>query len=162
MSTNLISLTHEQFGQFRIIRDENTGEPWFVAKEVIAALGLGNVTEALRALDDDERGSEFLNTLGGRQKMIIISEPGFYTLAARSSKPEAKAFSRWVRHDVLPSIRKTGGYIVDRPDDTPPSRLSLKVHLLLQATVYRKMRASHVPKPSNQIFLTLFPKGNRA
>lgn len=89
------------------------GEPWFVAKDICDILELSNPTEALKALDDDEK-----NTLRisegiperGNPNMNIISESGLYSLIFRSNKPEAKAFSRWVRHEVLPSIRKTGCY----------------------------------------------------
>lgn len=96
----------------RTLIDEN-GEPWFVAKDVCDILELNNITEALRPLDEDEktnfRNSEVAQN-GGRAP-IIISEPGLYKLIMRSRKPEAKEFQRWVTHEVLPQIRKTGGYI---------------------------------------------------
>lgn len=104
----------------RTLTDEN-GEPWFVAKDVCDILELNNITEALRPLDDDEktnfRNSEVAQN-GGRAP-IIISEPGLYKLIMRSRKPEAKEFQRWVTHEVLPQIRKTGGYIPtsDADDD---------------------------------------------
>lgn len=104
----------------RTLTDEN-GEPWFVAKDVCDILELDNITEALRPLDDDEktnfRNSEVAQN-GGRAP-IIISEPGLYKLIMRSRKPEAKEFQRWVTHEVLPQIRKTGGYIPtsDADDD---------------------------------------------
>lgn len=87
------------------------GEPWFVAADVCRALGLGNSSKAVMPLDDDEKGITNSNTLGGEQKMVIVSEPGLYSLIVRSRKPEAKAFKRWITHEVIPSIRKTGGYI---------------------------------------------------
>jgi prophage antirepressor-like protein len=90
-----------------ILRGE---EPWFVGKDVCSILELGNITEALRCLDEDERGSEILNTLGGSQEMTIISESGLYALIFKSRKPQAKTFRRWVTREVLPAIRKTGGY----------------------------------------------------
>lgn len=86
------------------------GNPWFVAKDVCRVLELGNVTEATRGLDEDERGSEFLNTSGGRQEMLTISESGLYSLIFRSRKDEARAFRRWVTSEVLPTIRRTGSY----------------------------------------------------
>ncbi|MDQ7830669.1 MAG: BRO family protein [Desulfovibrionaceae bacterium] len=86
------------------------GNPWFVAKDVCRVLELGNVTEATRGLDEDERGSEFLNTSGGRQEMLTISESGLYSLIFRSRKDEARAFRRWVTSEVLPTIRRTGVY----------------------------------------------------
>lgn len=86
------------------------GEPWFVASEICAALEINNSRMAVRRLDDDEKGVSKTDTLGGEQEVSIINEPGLYRLIGRSNKPAAKAFSRWVCHDVLPSIRKTGRY----------------------------------------------------
>ena len=88
------------------------GEPWFVAADVCRALGLGNSSKAIMPLDDDEKGITISDTLGGKQEMTTINEPGLYSLILRSRKPEAKAFKRWITHEVIPAIRKTGGYIV--------------------------------------------------
>ena len=86
------------------------GEPWFVAKDVCECLELTNTAQTISYLDDDEKGITTNDTPGGKQEMSIISEAGLYSLILRSRKPEAKAFKRWVTHDILPSIRKTGGY----------------------------------------------------
>ena len=88
------------------------GEPWFVATDVCAVLGLGNVSMALERLDDDEKGVSSIDTLGGAQKMAVINESGLYSLVLGSRKPEAKPFKKWVTAEVLPSIRKTGAYSV--------------------------------------------------
>ena len=90
-----------------VMRD---GEPWFVAKDVCDCLELGNVSQTCSRLDDDERGIISNDTPSGKQEMLIVSEPGLYSLIGSSKKPEAKAFKRWVNHEVLPSIRKTGKY----------------------------------------------------
>lgn len=100
---------------------DKAGEPWFVAKDVCDILELGNTTNALRALDEDEK-TNFTNcnvAQNGGRAPLIISEPGLYKLVMRSRKPEAKEFQRWVTHEVLPSIRRTGGYIptTDEDDD---------------------------------------------
>lgn len=87
------------------------GEPRFVAADVCAVLGLTNVTEALRGLDDDELSSEILKSGGQGREMRLISESGLYTLVMRSNKPEAKKFRKWVTQEVLPTIRKTGAYL---------------------------------------------------
>jgi prophage antirepressor-like protein len=84
------------------------GEPWFVAADVLDAIELDR--KALERLDDDEKGVSSIHTLGGEQAMNIVSEPGLYSLVLGSRKPEAKRFKRWVTHEVLPSIRKTGRY----------------------------------------------------
>ena len=104
----------------RTLTDE-AGEPWFIAKDVCDILELGNTTNALRALDEDEK-TNFTNcnvAQNGGRAPLIISEPGLYKLIMRSRKPEAKEFQRWVTHEVLPQIRKTGGYIptTDADDD---------------------------------------------
>lgn len=96
------------FGNVRVIMRD--GEPWFVAKDVCEILELGNPRSSVALLDDDEKGVHTMDTLGGPQAMVIISESGLYALIFRSRKPEAKAFSRWVRQEILPSIRKTGAY----------------------------------------------------
>ena len=90
---------------------EKGGEPWFVAKDVCDILALGNPRSSIALLDEDERGVHSMDTPSGKQEMGIISEAGLYSLILRSRKPEAKAFKRWVTHEVLPSIRKTGAYL---------------------------------------------------
>lgn len=81
-------------------------EPWFVAKDIADVLGFSSATHAIRGLDDDEKGLQILETLGGNQNLTVISEPGLYKLIMRSSKPKAKQFTRWVVHEVLPPIHK--------------------------------------------------------
>jgi len=97
------------FGSVRVMSKKN--EPWFVANDVCRALGISQPRVALMRLDDDEKGVGLTNTLGGPQELNIVNEPGLYSLVLGSRKPEAKAFKRWITHDVIPAIRKTGGYI---------------------------------------------------
>jgi anti-repressor protein len=99
----------------RTLTDEN-GEPWFVAKDVCDILEISNPSDALKRLDDDER-SRF--NLGRQGETNIVNEAGLYVLVLGSRKPEAHEFKRWVTHEVLPQIRKTGGYIptTDADDD---------------------------------------------
>lgn len=91
---------------------------WWVLRDVCRVLGLTTPAKVAERLDDDEKGVSLIHTPGGTQEMTIINEPGLYTVILRSDKPEAKAFKRWVTHDVLPSIRKTGAYGV------PPERVA--------------------------------------
>ena len=86
------------------------GEPWFVARDVCAVLGINNPRQAASYLDHDEKGVITSDTPGGPQDLATVSEAGLYSLILRSRKPEAKAFKRWVTHDVLPEIRKRGQY----------------------------------------------------
>lgn len=109
--------------QVRVIKDE-TGAPWFVAKDVCEVLGIANHRDATSRLDDDERDDVGLtDAIGRKQNTTVVNEPGLYNLVLRSDKPEAKAFKRWITHEVLPSIRKTGAYTVNK--DLPPSFVPL-------------------------------------
>jgi prophage antirepressor-like protein len=94
--------------QLRVIAIE--GEPWFIAVDVCKVLDITNNRNAFARLDDDEKGVCLMDTLGGKQKASIINESGLYPLILGSRKPEAKPFKRWVTHEVLPAIRKTGRY----------------------------------------------------
>lgn len=100
---------NQDFGELRI--EMKNGEPWFVAADVCRALDISNSRDAVNRLDADEKGVVLTDTPGGMQNVTIINEPGLYSLVLGSRKPEAKAFKRWITHDVIPAIRKTGGYI---------------------------------------------------
>ena len=89
------------------------GEPWFVAADVCRALDIGNSRQAMTRLDDDEKNTVTLNDgIPGNPEKTVVNEPGLYSLVLGSRKPEAKAFKRWITHEVIPAIRKTGGYHV--------------------------------------------------
>ena len=87
---------------------------WWVLRDVCRVLGMTTPAKVAERLDDDEKGVSLIHTLGGNQKVTIINEPGLYAVILRSDKPEAKAFKRWVTHDVLPTIRRTGTYGVSQ------------------------------------------------
>ena len=130
---------HEKFGSLRVI--EHKGEPWCVARDVCAVLGT-ETRDLPDILEHDEQRPivDIIHTLndstGLRRDSRIISEPGLYSLILRSRKPEAKAFKRWVTHEVIPSIRKTGGYLIAKLDDTPEVILARAV-LVAQETIRR-------------------------
>lgn len=90
------------------------GEPWFVLADVCRVLEIGLTGDAARRLDDDEKGMDIIHTPGGPQEMTVINESGLYSLILTSRKPAAKRFKKWVTAEVLPTIRKTGGYGVQR------------------------------------------------
>ncbi len=98
---------NEAFGKIRVL--EKDGEPWFVAADVCRALEIGNPTDTIKRLDEDEKARLNLGLSGGDTN--IVNEPGLYTLVLGSRKPEAKAFKRWITHEVIPSIRKHGAYM---------------------------------------------------
>jgi len=86
-----------------------------VAADVCRALEIGDTHKAVERLDDDEKGRSLIPTLGGEQELLIVNEPGLYTLVLGSRKSEARAFKRWITHEVIPAVRKHGGYL------TPPT-----------------------------------------
>ena len=97
--------------EVRVVKDDQ-GEPWFVAADVCAVLQLPETHKAVARLDEDEKDRNSIPTHGGSQSMTVVSEAGLYNLVLGSRKPEAKRFKRWVTHEVLPAIRKTGSYVV--------------------------------------------------
>lgn len=109
MDNKMMTFENAAFGKIRTLTID--GEPWFVAADVCRALEIGNPSMAVERLDDDEKGISTIDTLGGKQRMTIINEPGLYSLVLSSRKPEAKAFRRWITHEVIPTIRKYGGYM---------------------------------------------------
>lgn len=123
----------------RTLTDEN-GEPWFVAKDVCDVLELSNVGQALARLDNDEKSSITLNDgTPGNPNRAIVSESGLYALVLASRKPEAHEFKRWVTHEVLPQIRKTGGYIPTSDDDDDMTILA-KAVMIGQRTMEEQKR----------------------
>lgn len=92
---------------------DRAGQPWFVAADVCRALDISNHRDAVQALDDDEKdGVGISDAIGRAQSTLCVSESGLYALIFKSRKPEAKAFRKWVTSEVLPAIRRTGGYAV--------------------------------------------------
>ena len=123
------------------------GEPWFVAKDVCDALGIR--TDTIHTiLDDDEVDETNPNTIGvaGGRNPLIVSEAGLYSLVLKSRKPEAQAFRRWVTHDVLPSIRRTGGYMVTVAGETPEQTLA-RAFLIANDTIERQKSEIETLRP---------------
>lgn len=106
--SNIVAFDFESHN-VRIVLDENSA-PWFVAADVAQSLDYRMASDMTRSLDDDERGTQIVRTPSGEQEMLVINESGLYSAILKSRKPEAKRFKRWVTHEVLPSIRKTGSY----------------------------------------------------
>jgi anti-repressor protein len=120
---------NEEFGQVRTVIKKD--EPWFVVSDICRALDLSNPSVAVSRLDEDER-TKF--NLGRQGATNCVNEFGLYSLILASRKPNAKKFKRWITHEVLPSIRKTGGYIQVKDDDSNEEILS-KALLIAQKTI---------------------------
>jgi prophage antirepressor-like protein len=120
-------------------------EPMFVLADLAGLLGYRDGRDAARLLDDDEKGTHKVRTLGGEQDMLTCNEPGLYKLLFRSRRPEAKAFTRHVTHVILPAIRRTGGYAAPGARSAASSQRDLQAHrqaaLLLQRLGSARKRA---------------------
>lgn len=134
----------------RVVKDEN-GDPWFVAADVCAALGLDDTSKACSRLDVDERGTNTVRTPSGDQNMLVINESGMYSLTLTSRKDEAKRFKKWVTSEVLPSIRKTGSYssynVVAIPNFSNPAEAARTRNSLLRFRLGRcQLDSSFLPQ----------------
>lgn len=131
--SELMIFNNPYFGDVRIVEQE--GEPWFVGKDVAAILGYSNTNDAIsRHVDsEDKRGSRF-TTPYGEQTMTIINESGLYSLILGSKLPTAKEFKRWVTSEVLPAIRKHGGYVNGQENMTPEELMAAAL-LMAQRTI---------------------------
>ena len=125
--SNIQIFNNEQFGEVRTIMED--GQVWFVAKDVCDALNLSNPTVAADRLDDDER-TKF--NLGRQGETNMVNEFGLYNLVLGSRKEEAKQFKRWITHEVIPSIRKTGSYSIQQNDDVANKQFALESSKMLK------------------------------
>lgn len=128
--------TNDMFGQIRTTIID--GEPWFMGKDVAVALGYSNTQKAIRDhVDNEEKLTERIVLSGQKREAIFINESGLYALIFGSKLPSAKQFKRWVTSDVLPQIRKTGGYI---PINTKDDEVTImaKAHQILERTLQEK------------------------
>lgn len=117
---DLAIFENPEFGHIRGLKIE--GEPWFVGKDVAAALGYSDTAQAIRKhIDDEDKGVVESTTPGGKQNITIINESGLYSLMLKSKLPGAKKFKRWVTSEVLPSIRKTGAYSMPEAGRAEPA-----------------------------------------
>ena len=129
---------HEVFGEIRTMTDEK-GEVFFVGKDVATTLGYSNTRDALRQhVDNEDKLESQITTSGQRRNVIFINESGLYSLVLPSKLPQAKAFKRWVTSEVLPQIRKTGGYIPTRDEkgkELSPEEVLARAHQIVGRTL---------------------------
>ena len=131
----LMTFEDQEFGEVRTLSID--GEPWFVAADVCRALEIGNPTDAMRRLDADERTLVSIEGSSNGLPVNVVNEPGLYTLVLGSRKPEAKAFKRWITHDVIPAIRRNGGYLAGQ-EELSPEELMAKALLVAKKTLAEK------------------------
>lgn len=133
---NLQIFNSPEFGQVRTI--QQNGEPWFVGKDVAEILGYSNTPKAIRDhVDDEDKLTERIVLSGQNREMTIINESGLYSLILSSKMPKAKEFKRWVTSEVIPAIRKTGGYIVGSENMTD-AEIMAKAVLVAQSTIRQR------------------------
>lgn len=146
--TNLIPFSFEG-KSVRVIKQGDA--PHWVLADVCSILEIGNSRKAASRLDDDEKGVTISDTLGGPQEMTIINESGLWSLVLTSRKPEAKRFKKWLTSEVIPAIRKTGGYMMATPEETP-EQLAMRAMAVLQATVDRQKAELETAMPKALAF----------
>lgn len=149
---NLQLFNNPDFGEIRAL--ELDGQPWFVGKDVARALGYGEGKSLANAVanhvDDEDKGVTEMMTPGGTQKMTIINESGLYSLVLSSKLPGAKQFKRWVTSEVLPSIRKSGGYI-NGQETMSPEELMAKALMVAEKTLAEREKRISALTVENQI-----------
>lgn len=127
-----------------------SGNPYFIAKDVANALGYAQTGHMLRMLEEEEKGTHKVDTPGGTQQMSTITESGLYKAIFNSRKQEARAFSNWVTHEVLPTIRKTGQY--QAPQGQTLEQRSLALMQELTAVVQEQKAQLEAAKPKVEAF----------
>lgn len=149
----------EEFGEVRTVTIDN--EPWFVASDICKALELSNATVSVQRLDEDEKSKFNLGLSGGDTN--CVNEYGLYSLVLASRKPEAKKFKRWITHEIIPSIRKHGGYIAGQ-ETMSDDELLAKALVVAQSKIAEKQnRIEELTKEVNvkdQVIGELRPKAD--
>ena len=142
--TDIQVFNNTEFGELRII--EQNGEPWFVGKDVAVALGYDRGAKAVQDhVDDEDLGVvPIQDSIGRMQNTPIINESGLYSLVLSSKLPTAKKFKRWVTSEVLPSIRKNGGYIAGQETLSPEELMAKALVVAQQTLAEREARISQL------------------
>lgn len=139
------------YNGYKVRTIQKDGEPWWVLKDVCEVLGLSSPHKVFERLDDDEKGRNQIPTLGGEQEMTVVNESGLYNVILRSDKPEAKPFRKWVTSEVLPSIRKNGGYIANQENLTP-EQIVANALIVAQNIISQKDKQIEQMKPKAEFF----------
>lgn len=149
--TNIQIFNNPDFGEIRTI--EQNSEPWFVGKDVAAALGYSNPRDALaKHVDEEDKNTvAFRDGTSGNPNVTIINESGLYSLTMNSKLEGAKKFKRWVTSEVLPSIRKNGGYIAGQEQLTPQELMAKALLVANKTLADRDARISELTAQNSQL-----------
>ena len=143
MENMITTFKNTQFGDIRIIRDEDR-TPWFIGTDIAKVLGYTNYRNAIvNHVDDEDKQRTQIEYAGQRREVTVINESGLYSLVLSSRLPQAREFKRWVTTEVLPSIRKDGGYILTNEEDTPETIMARAV-LIANQTISRLQKENKV------------------
>lgn len=149
MTSEIKIFKHPEFGSIRVT--EQNGEPWFVAKDIAERLGYSNPRKAIiDHVDEEDKtdGVTIRDAIGRDQNPTFINESGLYSLVLSSKLPNAKKFKRWVTSEVLPAIRRTGGYIATKEEDTP-EEIMARALLIANDTIQRQKE--HIERANAKI-----------
>lgn len=154
MEAGLKIFEKPEFGSVRVV--EKNGEPWFVARDVLTALGYAeayNPARAVQSIPEEWKGVHPMHTPGGEQEMLCVSEQGLYFFLGRSDKPAALPFQKWLAGDVLPSIRKTGSYGngILMPNFTDPLAAAEAWIVTERARIAEQQRADYYQRTKAEI-----------
>ncbi|MCC2411240.1 BRO family protein [Bacillus sp. FSL W8-0519] len=135
--SNSLQVFDNGLGELRAIKEGN--QVWFIAKDVCDVLEIGNPSQALVKLDEEEKNTIIINEGIGNPNKLVVNESGLYNLIFLSRKPQAKAFKKWITSEVLPSIRQDGGYMITTEDDDEQAIIA-RALVLAQKTLDRKSK----------------------
>ncbi len=149
MNENLQVFTSPTGTKLRTV--EVNGTRYFIASDVAEALGHTNPARAIRIhVEKEDKGVTKMSTLGGIQEHVIINESGLYSLTLRSNTKHAKTFKQWVTSEVLPAIRRSGGYMVDRPEETPEETMARALSIAADTLARREARIAQLEAEAHQ------------
>lgn len=143
------TFNNQEFGEVRTV--EINGEPWFVASDIAKVLGYRMASDLTRRIDEEDRGMQIMRTPGGDQTMTVINESGLYCAILNSNLPSAKNFKRWITSEVIPSIRRNGGYIMSQNNLTP-EQIVANALVVAQNIIQQRDRQIEEMKPKADYF----------
>ncbi len=150
MGNEIQIFNNTEFGSVRTVMIND--EPWFVGKDVAVALGYKEAAKAVREkVDEEDKGVSEMDTPGGKQKVMFVNESGLYTLVLSSKLPTSKQFKKWITSEVLPSIRKNGGYMTSQENMTEEEVVANALIVAQNIITARNERIKHLETENKQL-----------